>query len=193
MRRNWPGTRSPAGKRPRRYLENAASGATPLAALRLAAFLEVSLPSALLDTAREALVKAETPEPFRLAAVDALSRGHKPELEAAALDATLPPTTRVAALRHAPGAAARLLPGWDLHPSALRAAALEQLAASPAGVPLLLEAIQTSRIPAAEVPAHLADQLRRTGDAITRSLAARTSSRLLKPTVRPCWRPGREP
>ncbi len=153
--------------------ENAASGATPLAALRLAAFLEVSLPSALLDTAREALVKAETPEPFRLAAVDALSRGHKPELEAAALDATLPPTTRVAALRHAPGAAARLLPGWDLHPSALRAAALEQLAASPAGVPLLLEAIQTSRIPAAEVPAHLADQLRRTGDAITRSLAAR--------------------
>lgn len=153
--------------------EKASAGCSPLAALQLAAFLEVSLTGNLLATARESLTKPDTAEPLRLAAIAALSRGHANELESVALANNQSPAVRVAALRSAPSAAAQLPAQWDTQPSLLRTAALEILANSAAGARQLLDAVQASKISPQEVPAHLADQLRRSYSAELKSLAAK--------------------
>ncbi len=130
---------------------------TPLVSLRLAAFLEVPLPEALTNTAIMWL--RDLDETHRLAAVAALARGQANRLAAEALAAHQFPVVRAAALQHARGAAARLLEDWQTQPSLLRTAALEILTASSAA--MLLDAIKSGKVPAAEIPAHLAAQLRR--------------------------------
>ena len=135
------------------------SGSDPLLSFRLASFLETPLLPPLAGTALAWLQDAAHDETHRLAAVDALSRGHAKEIERVAVAADQLPAVRVAALRHAPSAALELLKQWQTQPAALRTVALDLLtASSPAA---LLDAIKSGQVSAGEIPAHLAAQLRR--------------------------------
>lgn len=134
-------------------------GSDPLRSFRFAAFLETPLPAPLAATALTWLRDASKDEAHRLAAVAALAWGNAKELETIAQAAEQMPAVRAAALQHARGAATGLLDSWQAQPGELRTAALEILTASlPAA---LLEAIKAGKVSAAEVPAHLAAQLRR--------------------------------
>ncbi|HEX2747202.1 MAG TPA: PVC-type heme-binding CxxCH protein [Verrucomicrobiales bacterium] len=151
--------------------QKVSAGRGALASMQLAAFLEIPLPPELLTTARQWLINPDTAESLRLAAVDALSRGNAKDLEAVALAAGQPPAVRAAALRYVPSMAGQVLETWESQPSAVRNAALEKLAGSAAGARQLLKAVEGSKIPAQEIPSHLADQLRRVYGAEIKALA----------------------
>ena len=131
----------------------------PIITFRLAAFLEVPLRGPPAMTAYSWLHDPSKDETHRLAAVAALARGHDEKLQNVVQAADQLPAVRVAALTHARGGAGKLLESWATQPAAVRTAALEILTASSPAV--LLEAIKAGKVSAAEVPAHLAAQLRR--------------------------------
>jgi putative membrane-bound dehydrogenase-like protein len=137
-----------------------AAAQKPLACFRAAAFLETQLPAPLMETAVAWLKDRAQDETHRLAAVVALARGHNEELKHVVQEADQLPAVRVAALLHARGAAGSLInSSWPTQPGELRTATLEILTASSPAV--LLEAIKGGKVSAAEIPAHLAAQLRR--------------------------------
>ena len=134
-------------------------GRRPLVAMLLAPFLKVPLSEPLAAKAREWIDMKGLLWSNKVEAVEALAIGHGKELEAVALAAEQLPAVRVAALQHARGAAGRLLERWQTQPGAVRTAVLEILTASQPAA--LLAAVKAGQVSAAEIPAHLAAQLRR--------------------------------